>query len=373
MKDEDPELLAQKAEANAAGSSSTMTRAMKDMSNRLGVDVLMSLVAGKKMDQMIDTTGFMEEVRARAKRDASGFQVAKDPACVRPMLEVAWPAMLAVFSMSFEANEAASVVNTSLDGFCRAIHLAAVTGMESVRDAFILPLANLTSLHSPSNMRSKNIAAMRALVGVGVMDGNALGASWAHILKAVSRYDRLYSLATGYNDASLFERGSPNGGERKKQQPQPQPQPQLFAFASASKNSPVASSLTSKSSSASAMSLFGGAGVSSIFGGRRRYPLRASQTQTRGRVHDVSGHRGGVDRGRVDVVLFPGDAGRLRRRGTPRPRIPWIKPSCTISTSSLPPWLFFGNSPPTSSRGYFTSVISSMGRLWWRSCEVCAR
>ena len=36
MKDEDPELLAQKAEANAAGSSSTMTRAMKDMSNRLG-------------------------------------------------------------------------------------------------------------------------------------------------------------------------------------------------------------------------------------------------------------------------------------------------------------------------------------------------
>ena len=155
MKDEDPELLAQKAEANAAGSSSTMTRAMKDMSNRLGVDVLMSLVAGKKMDQIIDTTGFMEEVRARAKRDASGFQVAKDPACVRPMLEVAWPAMLAVFSMSFEATEAASVVNTSLEGFCRAIHLAAVTGMESVRDAFILPLANLTSLHSPSNMRSK--------------------------------------------------------------------------------------------------------------------------------------------------------------------------------------------------------------------------
>ena len=78
-----------------------------------------------------------------------------------------------------------------------------------------------------------------------------------HILKAVSRYDRLYSLATGYNDASLSSRGSPNGGERKKQQPQPQPQPQLFAFASASKNSPSASSAASKSSSASAMSLFG--------------------------------------------------------------------------------------------------------------------
>ena len=176
---------------------------MKDMSNRLGMDVLMSLVAGRKIDAVIDTSAWMEEVRARAKRDASGFHTASDPACVRPMLEVAWPAMLAVFSMSFEATEATSVVQTSLMGFRRAIHLTAVMGMEAVRDAFITPLAKLTSLHSPNNMRSKNISAMRALMAVGVSTV-ALSAA-RRCLKAVSRYDHLYSLAAGYNDASLFE------------------------------------------------------------------------------------------------------------------------------------------------------------------------
>ena len=71
-----------------------------------GMDVLMSLVAGKKMEAAVDNSGLLEEVRARAARDAGGFHTASDAACARPMLEVAWPAMLAVFSMAFEASEA---------------------------------------------------------------------------------------------------------------------------------------------------------------------------------------------------------------------------------------------------------------------------
>ena len=204
MKDDDPAAIAAKAEANEKGSGSTMTRAMKDMSNRLGMDVLMSLVSGKKVVDIVDTAQIMEEVRNRARRENGGFQSASNPACVRPMLEVAWPAMLAVFSMSFEATEAPSVVQTSLLGFQRAIHLTAAMGMESTRDAFITPLAKLTSLHSPSNMRTKNVAAVRALVEVGVQDGDALGDAWRHVLQVVSRYDHLYSLAMGYDDASLF-------------------------------------------------------------------------------------------------------------------------------------------------------------------------
>jgi brefeldin A-inhibited guanine nucleotide-exchange protein len=281
MKDENPELLAMKAEANTSGSM--VNRAMKDMSNRLGMDVLMSLVAGRKMDAVIDTSAWMEEVRARAKRDASGFHTASDPACVRPMLEVAWPAMLAVFSMSFEATEAASVVQTSLMGFRRAIHLSAAMGMEAVRDAFITPLAKLTSLHSPSNMRSKNISAMRALMAVGVSDGNALGGAWVHILKAVSRYDHLYSLAAGYNDASLFEGsagGAPDGGGGGKSSSGTGGR--LFrrvggglaksadAAASAMKSlkSPSISSAKVSGMSMPTMSgMFSGGGMSSMFGG----------------------------------------------------------------------------------------------------------
>ena len=106
MKDEDPELLAQKAEMNAKDGASSFNRTMKDMSNRLGMDVLSQMMFGAtKREQMVDASGFMEEVRERAKRDNGRFQTATDPSCVRPMLDVAWPAMLAVFSMSFEVSK----------------------------------------------------------------------------------------------------------------------------------------------------------------------------------------------------------------------------------------------------------------------------
>ena len=285
MKDEDPDELAKKNALNEqlkpGDVSASINRAMKDMSNRLGVDVLMSLMVGKtKADQMIDTSGFMEEVRARrGARDAgNAFHATSDPACARPMLEVAWPAMLAVFSMSFEATEASSVVRTSLEGFERAVHLAAAVGVDAVRDAFVLSLANLTSLHSPSNMRSKNIAAMRALVGVGVREGNALGNAWRHVLRAVSRYDHLYSLATGYDDASLFEvEGSPNGGgpaggPERGAPPSTRSGPPVSSgsslFGGPSYAAPAFSSDVSMMPSMPTMqSVFGTASVASVFGG----------------------------------------------------------------------------------------------------------
>ena len=286
---------------------------------------------------------------------------------------VAWPAMLAVFSMSFEATEAASVVNTSLDGFCRAIHLAAVTGMESVRDAFILPLANLTSLHSPSNMRSKNIAAMRALVGVGVMDGTR----WARRGPTSSRRCRATIASTrsprGYNDASLFERGLPNGGERKKQQPQPQPQPQLFAFASASKVSPIASSsAASKSSSTSAMSLFGGASVSSIFGGggddnpfAHLKPKPADESAASRAAGAASTAEGATSSSPRDAHADGG--GGCRARG------PVDKTFLHDLDIEPPPLTILQELSPDELARIFHISDQLTGRRWWRSCEVCAR
>ena len=152
-------------------------------------------------------------MRERAKRDNGRFQTATDPSCVRPMLEVAWPAMLAVFSMSFEVSEAPATVETALAGFSRMIHLTCVTGMSEVRDAFVLPLANLTSLHSPGALRGKNVVAMRELLKVAMDNANTLGSAWTHCLKAVSRFDRLYNYAMGFDDVSLFTDDANDGND----------------------------------------------------------------------------------------------------------------------------------------------------------------
>ena len=70
---------------------------------------------------------------------------------------------------------------------------------------------------------------------------------------------------------------------------------------------------------------------------------------------------------------LPGDARPLRGAWNAKPADPVDKTFLHDLDIEPPPGCSSGNSPPTSSRGYFTSVISSMGRLWWRSCEVCAR
>jgi brefeldin A-inhibited guanine nucleotide-exchange protein len=54
MKDENPTLLAQKAEMNAKDGASSFNRTMKDMSNRLGMDVLSQMMFGAtKRQQMV--------------------------------------------------------------------------------------------------------------------------------------------------------------------------------------------------------------------------------------------------------------------------------------------------------------------------------
>jgi hypothetical protein len=93
------------------------------------------------------------------------------------------------------------------------IHLTCVTGMSEVRDAFVLPLANLTSLHSPGALRGKNVVAMRELLKVAMDNANTLGSAWTHCLKAVSRFDRLYNYAMGFDDVSLFTDDANDGND----------------------------------------------------------------------------------------------------------------------------------------------------------------
>ena len=58
MKDENPTLLAQKAEMNAKDGASSFNRTMKDMSNRLGMDVLSQMMFGAtKRTQMVTPAG----------------------------------------------------------------------------------------------------------------------------------------------------------------------------------------------------------------------------------------------------------------------------------------------------------------------------
>lgn len=179
-----------------------------NLNNFLGMDILLSLVGQKPAiaEEKIDVRELIEEVRAKAKReDVDNFLSASDAKCAAPMLDVAWQALLAVFSVTFEGTESAKIAALCLDGFFSSIHMACNLGMVAARDAFVAPLARLCGLRNPSTMRTKNILALKTLVRVGETFGDSLGDTcWVHVLKCCSRYEHLHALAGGFDDSSVF-------------------------------------------------------------------------------------------------------------------------------------------------------------------------
>ena len=139
------------------------------------MDILLSLVGAKTSHcgKKIDVRELIQEVRAKAKRRGQ-FPSASDAKCAAPMLDVAWQALLAVFSVTFEGTESAKIAVLCLDGFFSSIHMACNLGMVAARDAFVAPLARLCGLHNPSTMRTKNILALKTLVRVGETFGDSL-------------------------------------------------------------------------------------------------------------------------------------------------------------------------------------------------------
>lgn len=80
---------------------------------------------------------------------------------LRFMIEVCWAPMLAAFSVPLDQSDDEVVIRLCLEGFRYAIHVTAVMSMKTHRDAFVTSLAKFTSLHSPADIKQKNIDAIK--------------------------------------------------------------------------------------------------------------------------------------------------------------------------------------------------------------------
>ena len=73
-----------------------------------------------------------------------------------------------------------------------AIRIANIFGFSLERNAFIQALARFTLLTDSSNvseMKSKNIEAIKTLISVANTDGNYLQASWLDVMKSISQLE----------------------------------------------------------------------------------------------------------------------------------------------------------------------------------------
>ncbi|KAN0064090.1 guanine nucleotide exchange protein for ADP-robosylation factor [Thecaphora frezii] len=126
---------------------------------------------------------------------------------VKPMFDVAWMPFLAGISGPLQESDDPEVVEKCLEGFRDAIKIVCLFGLELERNAFVTTLAKFTFLNNLGEMKSKNVEAIKTLLGVAQSEGNYLKGSWREVLTCVSQLERFQLISGGVDGRQLPELG----------------------------------------------------------------------------------------------------------------------------------------------------------------------
>ncbi|XP_024541573.1 brefeldin A-inhibited guanine nucleotide-exchange protein 2 [Selaginella moellendorffii] len=183
----------------------------KDNKFPAGIDNILNIVIRKPKEEKLfessdDAIRYMQDqLKEKAEKPQSAYYAAIDVEIVKPMVEVSWGPMLAGLSVPLDKSDDEVVTSPCLEGFRHAIHITSVMRMQIQRDAFVTSLAKFTLLHSPVDIKQKNVNAIKVLLNIADEYGNYLQDAWEHVLTCVSRFDQLYLIGEGaLPDATFF-------------------------------------------------------------------------------------------------------------------------------------------------------------------------
>jgi brefeldin A-inhibited guanine nucleotide-exchange protein len=91
----------------------------------------------------------------------SVYHAVTDVAILRFMAEVCWGPMLAAFSVTLDQSDDRLATSQCLQGCRHAVHVTAVMGLQTQRDAFVTSMAKFTYLHCAADMKQKNVDAVK--------------------------------------------------------------------------------------------------------------------------------------------------------------------------------------------------------------------
>ncbi|CAE6158068.1 unnamed protein product [Arabidopsis arenosa] len=166
----------------------------------LGLDGILNLVSWMQPDEKPHGANgrlirdIQEQFQAKPEKSESVYHTVTDISILRSILEVSWGPMLAAFSVTLDQSDDRLATSLCLQGFRYAVHVTAVMGMQTQRDAFVTSMAKFTNLHCAADMKQKNVDAVKAIITIAIEDGNHLHGSWEHILTCLSRIEHLQLL-----------------------------------------------------------------------------------------------------------------------------------------------------------------------------------
>ncbi|XP_039062936.1 brefeldin A-inhibited guanine nucleotide-exchange protein 1-like isoform X2 [Hibiscus syriacus] len=183
-----------------ANSSVPQSMQANSLNKLLGLDGILNLVSWKQADEKaLGANGLLirqiqEQFKAKSGKSDSVYHSVSDVAILRFMVEVCWGPMLAAFSVTLDQSDDRIATTQCLQGFRHAVHVTAVMGMQTQRDAFVTSTAKFTFLHCAADMKQKNVDAVKAIISIAIEDGNHLQEAWEHILTCLSRIEHLQLL-----------------------------------------------------------------------------------------------------------------------------------------------------------------------------------
>ncbi|GAB7359096.1 hypothetical protein MBLNU230_g5167t1 [Neophaeotheca triangularis] len=136
---------------------------------------------------------------------------------VGPMFEVSWMSFLTALSGSAQETQNVEAIKLCMEGQKLAIRIACLFDLEDPRQAFVGSLSRSTNLYNLSEMKAKNVEALKALLDVAYTEGNLLQESWRDVLTCISQLDRFQLISSGVEEGAvpdmLRAQGQQGGGQ----------------------------------------------------------------------------------------------------------------------------------------------------------------
>lgn len=139
------------------------------------------------------------------------FTSAKYGEHIMPMFKLAWTPSLAAFSIGIQDSDDSKIIDLCLSGIRCAIRIACIFHLDLERDAYMQALARFTLLNASlpvTEMKTKNIECIKALIQISHTDGNYLGKSWYEILRCISQLELAQSIGINIINIQPHQRTS---------------------------------------------------------------------------------------------------------------------------------------------------------------------
>ncbi|KAK6120849.1 hypothetical protein DH2020_045405 [Rehmannia glutinosa] len=140
----------------------------------LGLDGILNLVWKQTEEKPLGANGYLlrhiqEQFKAKSSKSEVFYYAVADPTILRFMVEVCWGPMLAAFSVTLDQSDDKEATSQCLQGFRHAVHVTAMMGMQTQRDAFVTSVAKFTYLHCAADMKQKNVDAVKVFVSFALL------------------------------------------------------------------------------------------------------------------------------------------------------------------------------------------------------------